>query len=61
VTGPVLIATGDKDVIAGDPRPLAGWFRDARVVLLEGGEHTTVPASPLFHQSVEDFLATIPE
>jgi hypothetical protein len=30
-------------------------------VLLEGGEHTTVPASPRFHQEVEDFLATIPE
>ena len=61
VAAPVLIATGDKDVIAGDPRPLAGWFRDARVVLLEGGEHTTVPASPRFHQAVEDFLATIPQ
>jgi pimeloyl-ACP methyl ester carboxylesterase len=58
---PVLIATGDKDVIAGDPRPLAGWFRDARVVLLEGGEHTTLPADPRFHQAVEDFLATVPE
>jgi pimeloyl-ACP methyl ester carboxylesterase len=58
---PVLIATGDKDVIAGDPRPLKGWFRDARVVLLEGGEHTTLPADPRFHQAVEDFLATIPE
>jgi pimeloyl-ACP methyl ester carboxylesterase len=58
---PVLIATGDKDTIAGDPRPLAGWFRDARVVLLEGGDHVTVPADPRFHQAVEDFLAMIPE
>ncbi len=58
---PVLIATGDKDVIPGDPRPLAGWFRDARVVLLEGGEHTTVPADPRFHQAVEDFLAAVSE
>jgi pimeloyl-ACP methyl ester carboxylesterase len=57
----VLIATGDKDVIAGDPRPLTGWFRDARVVLLEGGEHTTLPADPRFHQAVEDFLAMVPE
>jgi len=61
VAAPVLIATGDKDIIAGDPRPLAGWFRDACVVLLEGGEHTTVPADPRFHQAVEDFLATVPE
>jgi pimeloyl-ACP methyl ester carboxylesterase len=58
---PVLIATGDKDVIAGDPRPLAGWFRDARVVLLEGCDHVTLPADLRFHQAVEDFLATVPE
>jgi len=57
----VLIATGNKDIIAGDPRPLAGWFRDARVMLLEGGEHTTLPADPRFHQAVEDFLATVSE
>ncbi len=53
--------TGDKDVIAGDPRPLVGWFHGARVVLLEGGEHTTLPGDPRFHQAVEDFLATVPE
>ncbi|HVB79546.1 MAG TPA: alpha/beta fold hydrolase [Candidatus Binataceae bacterium] len=58
---PVLVATGDKDTIAGDPRPLAGWFRDARVVLLEDGDHVTVPADPRFHQAVEDFFATVPE
>jgi pimeloyl-ACP methyl ester carboxylesterase len=58
---PVLIATGDQDTIAGDPRPLAGWFRDARVLLLEGGDHVTLPADPRFHQAVEDFLATVPE
>jgi pimeloyl-ACP methyl ester carboxylesterase len=61
VAAPVLIATGDKDIIAGDPRPLTGWFRDARVALLEGGDHVTVPADPRFHQAVEDFFATIPE
>ncbi len=56
---PVLIATGDKDTIAGDPRSFSGWFRDARVVVLEGGDHMTIPADPRFHQAVEDFLATI--
>ncbi len=61
VAAPVLIATGDKDTIAGDPRPLKGWFRDPRVVLIEGGEHPTVPADARFHQAVEDFLATVPE
>jgi pimeloyl-ACP methyl ester carboxylesterase len=58
---PALIATGDKDTIAGDPRPLAGWFRDARVALLEGADHVTLPADPRFIQAVEDFLATVPE
>jgi pimeloyl-ACP methyl ester carboxylesterase len=58
VAPPVMIATGDRDVIAGDPRPLTGWFRDARVVLLEGGEHTTLLADPRFHQAVEDFFTT---
>lgn len=61
VTAPVLIATGDKDVIAGDPRPLTGWFGDARVALLEGGDHVTVPADPRFHQAVEDFFSAVPE
>jgi len=60
-TQPVLIATGDKDAIAGDPRPLAGWFRDARVALLEGADHVTLPADLRFHQAVEDFLAAVPE
>jgi pimeloyl-ACP methyl ester carboxylesterase len=55
---PVLIATGDKDTIAGDPRPLAAWFRDSRVVVLDGADHVTAQADPRFHQAVEDFLAT---
>jgi len=59
-SSPVLIATGDKDTIAGDPRPLAGWFRDARVVVLDGADHVTTPTDPRFHQVVEDFLATVP-
>ena len=59
-SSPVLIATGDKDTIAGDPRPLAGWFRDARVMVLDGADHVTVPTDPRFHQAVEDFLATVP-
>jgi pimeloyl-ACP methyl ester carboxylesterase len=61
VSSPVLIATGDKDTIAGDPRPLAGWFRNARVVVLDGADHVTAPADPRFHQAVEDFLVTVPE
>lgn len=58
---PVLIVTGDKDTIAGDPRPLAGWFRDARATLLKGADHVSLPADPRFAQAVEDFLATVPE
>jgi pimeloyl-ACP methyl ester carboxylesterase len=61
VATPVLVATGDKDAIAGDPRPLARWFRDARVEVFEGADHVTVPADPRFRQVVEDFLATIRE
>jgi pimeloyl-ACP methyl ester carboxylesterase len=57
---PVLIATGNKDTIAGDPQPLAGWFRNARVVVLDGADHVTAPADPRFHQAVEDFLAIVP-
>src|SRR5258708_9569455 len=59
-SAPVLIATGDKDVIAGDPRPLKGWVRGARVALLEGADHVSVAADPLLPQAVQDFLATIP-
>jgi pimeloyl-ACP methyl ester carboxylesterase len=57
---PVLIATGDKDTIAGDPRPLAGWFRDARVVVMDGADHVSAQSDPRFHQAVEDFLRRFP-
>jgi pimeloyl-ACP methyl ester carboxylesterase len=61
LTIPVMVATGDRDVIAGDPRPLAGWFRDARIAVIEGGDHVSVPADARFHQVVEDFLAALRE
>lgn len=61
VASPVLIVTGDRDTIAGDPQPLQGWFRDARVALLEGVDHVSLPADARFHQAVEDFLATAAE
>lgn len=58
---PVLIVTGDRDTIAGDPHPLKRWFRDARVALLEGADHVSLPADTRFHQAVEDFLANAAE
>jgi pimeloyl-ACP methyl ester carboxylesterase len=54
---PVMVVTGDKDTIAGDPRPLTRWFADARTVVLEGCDHVSLPADPRFHQALEDFLA----
>lgn len=57
---PMMVATGDRDVIAGDPRLLAGWFRDMRITVIEGGDHVSVPADPRFQQAVEDFLAERP-
>ncbi len=61
LTIPVMVATGERDVIAGDPRPLAGWFPEARIRLIEGGDHVSIPADPRFHQAVEEFLASLPE
>ncbi len=58
---PVLVATGDRDTIAGDPRPLEAWFGNARVVVLEGADHVSVPADPRFQAAVEDFLSSVPE
>src|SRR5262249_19821701 len=58
---PVLVAAGDKDTIAGDPRPLAGWFGRARVEVLEGADHVSAPADPRFQAAVEDFLSSVPE
>lgn len=58
---PVMVATGERDVFAGDPRPLAGWFRDVRIELIAGGDHVSVPADPRFHQAVENFLASLGE
>lgn len=61
LTIPVMVATGDRDFIAGDPRPLAGWFPDVRITLIEGADHVSVPADPRFHQAVEAFLASLDE
>ncbi len=58
---PVLVATGDRDAIAGDPRPLRAWFGNARVVVLEGADHVSAPADPRFQDAVEEFLATLEE
>ncbi|HZO82893.1 MAG TPA: alpha/beta hydrolase [Candidatus Binataceae bacterium] len=58
---PVMVATGDRDAIAGDPRPLAGWFPDARIELIEGGDHVSVPADVRFQQAVERFIAALPK
>ena len=59
VTTPVLVVTVEDDFIAGDPRPLKGWFRDARVIVIEGSDHASLAANQRFQQAVEEFFVSL--
>ncbi|MGH7933281.1 MAG: alpha/beta fold hydrolase [Candidatus Binataceae bacterium] len=61
ITLPVLLLTGGRDRIAGDPRPLVGSFGNARVELLDGIGHVRAPSERAFHAAIANFFAHAPD
>jgi pimeloyl-ACP methyl ester carboxylesterase len=57
---PVLIVVGTNDNAIGDPKPLAKMIPGARLVMLEGRDHMTAPADPIFKEAVLEFLRAAP-
>jgi pimeloyl-ACP methyl ester carboxylesterase len=56
VTAAVLVAVGDRDVIAGSPAPLVAALPRARAVALPGADHVSSPRSPLLLLRSKRFL-----
>ena len=56
LTMPVLVATGSRDEIAGDPQTLADAIPGARAVAIPACDHFTVIPHALFKAAVFDFL-----
>jgi len=56
LTMPVLIATGSRDEIAGDPQVLADAIPGARLVSLPACDHFSAIPHALFKAAVFDFL-----
>jgi pimeloyl-ACP methyl ester carboxylesterase len=55
---PVLVVTGDADIHAGPPAPLAERFANGTAVLT-AGDHPGVKDQPDAHQAIVDFLASV--
>jgi pimeloyl-ACP methyl ester carboxylesterase len=56
---PVLIVVGTNDDAIGDPKPLEKMIPGARLVMLDGRDHMTAPADPLFKESVLEFFRAV--
>ncbi|MDE1173523.1 MAG: alpha/beta hydrolase [Parvibaculaceae bacterium] len=54
---PVLIATGDKDVNAGDPHVLAARIPGAKVAVIPGRDHMKAVGDKVYKAAALDFLA----
>ena len=57
---PVLVAVGDRDPIAGDPRRLAQHLPDAEVLDIPGRDHNLAVGDKAFKSGVLAFLARRP-
>ena len=53
---PVLVVTGARDALAGDPQMLAEAIPGGRAVTVPGCDHFSVIPHALFKASVFDFL-----
>jgi pimeloyl-ACP methyl ester carboxylesterase len=56
---PVLVVAGDRDAVAGDPRPLADAIPGARVALLPGKDHAKAVGAREHREAVLAFLRDI--
>ena len=53
---PTLVVAGDRDDVAGDPRPLAEAIPGAKLVLLPGKDHTNAVGARQHREAVLAFL-----
>jgi len=60
INQPVLICTGTKDDVAGDPAPLEPLFQKAHIVAIPDRDHNRAVGDRLYRQKVLDFLALQP-
>lgn len=60
VRTPVLLVTGTRDRLVGNPRAMSAFFEDSRVIEIEGGDHLSAPTDPRFHQAIGEFFAHAP-
>lgn len=56
VTIPVLVVTGEKDDLVGDPTPLAEAIPGAKCVIPPGTDHLTTVGSQAYKDAVIEFL-----
>jgi len=53
---PVLVATGERDTLAGSPFALAGSFADGRALVLPNKDHMNAVGDPGLKRAVLDFF-----
>jgi hypothetical protein len=58
VNVPVLVVTGDADVTAGPPGPLAERFPNGRAVQT-AGDHPGVKDQPEAHEAIVEFFGSV--
>jgi len=57
---PVLVAVGTRDLVAGDPRPLAALLPDGEVLDIPNRDHNPAVGDKAFKRGVLEFLARRP-
>jgi pimeloyl-ACP methyl ester carboxylesterase len=60
LSGPVLVAVGSEDGVAGDPHTLAALIPGAEAVVIPGRDHMKAVGDPAHKAAVLDFLARRP-
>ncbi len=60
IAAPVLICTGTRDDVAGDPHPLQPLFNSAQIVDIPGRDHNRAVGDRVYKQAALEFLAARP-
>jgi len=60
IAAPVLVCVGTRDDVAGDPHPLAPYFRNGRIVDIPGRDHNRAVGDRMYKQAVLGFLDARP-
>jgi pimeloyl-ACP methyl ester carboxylesterase len=56
VAQPTLICVGGRDDVAGDPHPLAEFFRDVEIIDIPGRDHNRTVGDRLYREAALRFL-----